>query len=246
MITIILFITRTVIIFLLPILMCSCQFSLNLEDTIKGDGNVIRKNRSVSEEFKNIEVSKGIDVIISQEDAKSINIEADKNIIEYITTDIADGTLIISIEKNVKICKSKKVYVSMPNIENLRASSGSSIKTKNQLVVRTIDVKATSGAEINITAECEKIVCESSSGSKIEIEGKSLKLDVESSSGSIVNAEKLLSNVITAKSSSGSTIKVYPIVSLDAKASSGGDIKYYNNPKNMIKITSFVGSVRPH
>lgn len=224
--------------------MNSCQFSLDLGDSIKGDGNLIKENRPVLGEFTNIEVSKGIDVYITQEDVKSIVVEADKNIIEYITTDISDGTLKISIEKSVKFSKSRKVYVSMPNVENLRASSGSSINSKNKLVVKSIDAKASSGAEINLTVESEKTICETSSGSEIEIDGKTLNLIAESSSGSDIDAEKLLSNEVMAKSSSGSGIKVHPIVSLDAKASSGSDIKYYNNPKTVTKATSSGGSVK--
>ena len=244
MIKLIVYITRTIIVVLLSILMSSCQFSLNLGDTIKGDGNVVKENRPVSGEFTNIEVSKGIDVYITQEDAKSIVVEADKNIIDYITTDISDGTLKISIEKSVRNSKSRNVYVSMPNVENLRASSGASINSKNKLLVRSIDVKASSGSGINLTVETEKTVCETSSGSEIEIDGKTLNLIAESSSGSDIDAENLLSNEVTAKSSSGSGIKVHPIVSLDAKASSGSDIKYYNNPKTITKATSSGGSVR--
>ena len=199
MIKLIVYITRTIIVVLLSILMNSCQFSLDLGDSIKGDGNIIKENRPVSGEFTNIEVSKGIDVYITQEDVKSIVVEADKNIIEYITTDISDGTLKISIEKSVKFSKSRKVYVSMPNVENLRASSGSSINSKNKLVVKSIDAKASSGAEINLTVESEKTICETSSGSEIEIDGKTLNLIAEPSSGSDIDAEKLLSNEVMAK-----------------------------------------------
>lgn len=244
MIKLIVYITRTIIVVLLSMFVSSCQFSLDLGDTIKGDGNVVKENRPFSGEFTNIDASKGVDVYITQEDAKSIVVEADKNIIEYITTDISDGTLKISIEKSIKFSKSRKVYVSMPIVENLRASSGASINSKNKLIVRSIDAKASSGAEINLTVESEKTLCETNSGSEIEIDGKTLKLIAESSSGSDIDAEKLLSNEVTAKSSSGSTIKVHPIISLDAKASSGSDIKYYNNPKSITKATSSGGSVR--
>ena len=74
---------------------------------------------------------------------------------------------------------------------------------------------------------------------KLRIQYPTIKLIAHSD----IDAENLLSNEVTAKSSSGSGIKVHPIVSLDAKASSGSDIKYYNNPKTITKATSSGGSV---
>jgi hypothetical protein len=45
----------------------------------------------------------------------------------------------------------------------------------------------------------------------------------------------LLANEVSAKSSSGSSIHVHPIVSLKAKASSGSSIEYNNMPQSIEK-----------
>ncbi|WP_321540520.1 head GIN domain-containing protein [Flavobacterium piscinae] len=185
-----------------------------------------------------------MDVEVTQSDAKSIEVKADDNIIDLITTDIVDGTLKIALEKSVKNTKSKSVFVTLPNIESLRTSSGASLKSKNTLIVSSLETKASSGSEIKLTVEAEKITCDSSSGSDIEVKGKALKLEAESSSGSDIEADELQTNDVVAKSSSGSSIDVYPILSLDAKATSGSDIKYHNTPKTVSKVTSSGGSVR--
>jgi hypothetical protein len=244
MIKFIVYLTKTVVALITALLFASCQFSLDLGDAVKGSGNVTTVNRPVTGEFTNIEVSHGIDVEVTQSDTKSIQVKADDNIIEFITTDIIDGTLKIAMEKSVKNTKSKTVFVSLPNIESLRTSSGASIKSKNTLVVSSLETKASSGSEIKLTVEAERLTCDSSSGSEIEVKGKALKLEAESSSGSDIEADELLTNDVTAKSSSGSSIDVHPILSLDAKASSGSDIKYHNTPKTVTKVTSSGGSVR--
>ncbi len=244
MIKFIVYITKTTVALITALLFSSCQFSVDLGESVKGSGNVTTVNRPVSGEFTNIEVSQGIDVQVTQSDAVSIEVKADDNIVDLITTDITDGTLKIALEKSVKNTKSKQVFVSLPQIESLRTSSGASIKSKNTLLVKDLETKASSGSEIKINVEAERITCNSSSGSEIEVKGKALKLEAESSSGSDIEADELLTNDVTAKSSSGSSIDVYPILNLDAKASSGSNIKYHNTPKTLSKATSSGGSVR--
>ncbi len=60
----------------------------------------------------------------------------------------------------------------------------------------------------------------------------------------LIKTKELLVNNVVADASSSSTIKVNPIVSLKAKASSTGDIYYYNNPKNIEKKASSAGTIK--
>lgn len=244
MVKLIVYITKTIVAILVALVVASCQYSIDLGDSIKGSGNVISENRPVNGDFTGIEVSRGIDVIVSQSNIKSIEVKADDNIIGHISTEIKNSVLTITLDKNVKNLSSKKVFVTLPNFESLRTTSGSSISSKNTLVVKSIEVKSSSGSEINIEVEAEKISCESSSGSEIKLEGKAIKLEASSSSGSEIEAQNLLANDITANSSSGSSIELHPIVSLNAKASSGSDITYYNNPKSLTKKSSSGGSIK--
>ncbi len=240
---IIVYITKTIVALLVAILVSSCQYSFDFGDSVKGSGKTITETRQILDDFTNVEVSRGIDVEITQNTTKSVEVKADDNIINYVITKVEDGTLIITLDKSIKNASTKKVMITMPNIESLRTSSGSSIESKNTLIVSKIDVRASSGSDINLTLEAEDVKCASSSGSDITIKGKALKLETSSSSGSDIDAQNLLANDVVAKSSSGSSIEIHPILSLNAKASSGGDIIYHNNPKVINKKTSSGGSV---
>lgn len=244
MIKFIVYLTKTIVALITVLLFSSCQYSIDFSDAVKGSGIVKSVNRPVAGEFSSIQVSNGIDVEVTQNDSKSIEVKADDNIIDLITTDIIDGTLKIALEKSVKNTKFKTVYVSLPIIESLRTSSGASIKSKNILVVSLLETKASSGSEVKLSVEAENLTCDSNSGSEIKINGKALQFNATASSGSDITADQLLTNDVIAKSSSGSSIKVHPILSLEAKASSGGDIKYYNTPKKMSKVNSSGGSIR--
>lgn len=243
MIKVITIITKFIVVTLIALLFASCNFSVNSNPRMKGNGNITTEKRSVSQDFKNIEVKNGIRVIVEQSDNKSITVETDENLQKNIITKVENGILIIESDRSYNSEETPVVRVEMPVINGLDASSGSKITSKGTLITENINVKSSSGSEINIKVEADAITVESSSGSAIEVNGKALKLETSASSGSEINAKNLLTNEVISKTSSGSSTSVYPIVKLDAKASSGRNIRYYNTPKTIIKINYFGGSV---
>ena len=243
MIKIITIITKFIVATLLALLFSSCNSGFNIGDGIQGSGNIITETRPATQDFKSIEVSQGIKVNVEQADTKSITVEADDNLQEHIITKIENGVLKIESDKNYNSTETPVVNVKMPVVNGLSASSGSEINSSNVLITENIKIKSSSGSQINIDVEADAISLESTSGSSIEAGGKALKLETSSSSGSEIDAENLMANEVISQTSSGSSTVVYPIVKLDAKASSGSSISYHKIPKTLSKEESSGGSV---
>lgn len=220
----------------------SCRYSIDL-DGVKGNGNITTEKRTVEEKFEKIQVSTGIEVIVSQNDVVSISVETDENIQSLITTNVENGVLVIGTNEMYNTEKSPIVRVSLPIITGLKASSGSTVSSQSVLKSALLNIDASSGSEFTLDVEADSISLESSSGSEITVSGKALKVETASSSGSEINAGELLANEIFSQTSSGSSTAVYPILSLKAKASSGSQIKYKNIPKNLEKAESSGGSI---
>jgi hypothetical protein len=243
MIKIITMITKFIIVTITALLFASCNFAANMK-SIRGNGNVTTEKRIVTGDFKSVEVSNAIDLVIEQSDVTEITVEADDNLQKEIITKVENGVLIISCDYNSFInIKSKKVTVKMPLIHKLEASSSSTIKSINTLKGENISLEASSAGSINVNLEADAVFCEASSGSEITVNGKALKLETASSSGSEIDAKGLLANDIIANSSSGSSISVHPLVSLNAKASSGSEINYDVVPKKIILEESSGSSI---
>jgi hypothetical protein len=243
MLKIITLITKFILVTLTALLFASCNHSINLK-SIKGSGHVTTEKRNIPADFKSVEVSNAIDLVIEQSDKIEIIVEADDNLQKSITTKVENGVLIVACDYNSFInIESKKVTVRMPIIEELSASSSSSINGTNVLKGEKISLRTSSAATMNVNIKSDNIVCKSSSGSSITIEGMALNFEAYASSGSEIDAADLLSNDVIAKSSSGSSIRVHPIVSLNARASSGSDINYNNIPKSLEKKSSSGASI---
>ncbi|MBC5841319.1 DUF2807 domain-containing protein [Flavobacterium sp. F-380] len=243
MIKIISLLTKFVIALLCSVLFASCNHTINLK-SITGSGTVEKENRTVTNPFKSIEVSNAIDLVLEQSDKTEITVEADDNLISSIRTRIENGVLVIDCDYNSFLdIESKKVIVKMPLIEELKASSSSSISGTNTLKGEEIVIRASSAANIKLDLEYDRVNAKASSASTIVMYGLALDLNANSSSGSEIEADDLLSNEVIAAASSGASIKTHPIVRLKAKASSGGSIEYSKTPKSMERRVSSGGSV---
>ena len=225
-------------ILLLFITTTSCLF-----DGVKGNGNVLTKNRKISNDFVRVKVSRGLHVFITKSADLSLVVEADENLHELITTEVNNGTLVITATKNIGFAKAKNIHLSVENLNEILVSSGAEVSSENTLVTEKLNVDASSGAIVKLRANVKELTCESSSGALIDLKGKTIDLTADSSSGSNINAFDLDSKNCEAEASSGSHIKVNVSGDLVAKASSGAHINYTGNPKTIKKKKSSGGSV---
>jgi hypothetical protein len=232
---------KLIAVIMVALLFTSCR--INLDNGIDGNGNVTRQIRNVDTDFSKIDVSRGLNVTITQSDSYQVEVEADDNLQEHISVRIQEGTLIITSDDNIDEATSKNVHVTLPRLTGIEASSGASIANERVFTGGDISVKTSSGSEAELALEFENIRCESTSGSSMTLKGKALKLNTESSSGSSIDATRLIVNDVVAESTSGSDINVHPMVSLDAHASSGSSIDYSGSPKTVSKEESSGGSV---
>lgn len=243
MLKLITLITKIILVTLAALLVSSCNYSVNM-NAVKGSGNVTTETRQIDQDFNSIDVSNSIDVIIEQADNFEVKVEADDNLQDEIKIKVENGVLIIeSDDRSFMDVSAKTVFVKMPLIQDLHASSSATIKSAKTIKASNIDISSSSAAEINIAVEADNIKCKATSGSDLYLEGLALALEVTASSGSEINTADLPANEITAKSSSGASIKVHPILSLKARASSGSDITYVKTPKTIEKKESSGASI---
>lgn len=242
MVKFIIFCTKAIIITAASLLLTSCNWTVDLGDSITGSGNIVKETRKL-DTFTKVDVKSGINCIIKQADNFEVLVEADDNVIKEIKTRVENGTLIIESDFGNYHNATRKVTVTMPKIDNLETSSGATLKSLNVLTGTNISLKSSSGSEMDVNVESDTVSLETSSGSEQNVKGKALTVFASSSSGSSIDADELLANDVSAQSSSGSSIDVHSIVNLNGKASSGSSINYKGNPKQVTKEETSGGSV---
>ena len=230
---------RIAIAVLMALFLSSCV--MNFGQGKNGNGVVAKETREVYEDFTEISASEGLDVFVTQADNFSIEVEADENIMELIGTDIKNGKLRVHTIENIGRA-TKRIYVTLPEVTGLYASSGADLTTKNVIRANKISLDASSGADIKAAIVADEVEADTSSGAYIRIEGEAEVLRADASSGAGIRAKDFAVRVCYADASSGADIDVNVSESLIAEATSGADISYSGNP-TVEKNKSYSGSV---
>ncbi|MEP3837136.1 MAG: head GIN domain-containing protein [Algibacter sp.] len=240
MTTLIKFIVATV----LSLMLVSCNFDINYNSGVRGNGNITTQDRNISESFTAIKATEGLDVYLTQSDTESIRVEADTNLHDIIITEVENGVLKIHTKETIGKAKAKKVHVSFKDISSITSTSGSDVYSTNTISVERLDLKSTSGSDMTLDVNTSFLNCKSTSGSDLKLSGKTIKLNAEATSGSDIKAADLMAESSEVKATSGADITVNTSKELTARATSGGDVKYYGNPKTVDKSDSSAGSIK--
>jgi len=196
------------------------------------DPNSSHETRTLNGSFTGISVSSGIELFLTQGDSESVAVSASNaKYMDRFVTEVVNGTLKIYFDnKNWNWTKgerrSLKAYVSFKTLEKLSGSAGSVTKMKSPLAAGNLVMKFSSGATFNGSVEATAIEVDQSSGAEMTISGKAGKLQVETSSGATFKGYQLAVDFCDAKASSGGAVNITINKELNAKANSGGDIRY--------------------
>ena len=224
------------------ILLISVTISCN--NSKRGSGNIIKETRQVKA-FDGITASGSVNVDVQTGATASVIVETDDNIMTFVETNVSGGTLNIKLN-SINNLRNSTVYVHVitPEIKSLSSSASAEIVSNNILATKEkFVIKASSGSSINVNIDAALVNVEASSGAEIEGKGKTRELVGNASSGSSVNFSELHAETAKATVSSGASIKLFASISIDANASSGGEIKYTGGAKAVQKNVSSGGSV---
>lgn len=199
-------------------------------ETIKGDGEVKKETREVSN-FTSLSSQGSMNVQISYGSSNSVTVEADENLLPYIETTVEDGRLMIRSKRNVNL-KSKSrmnVYVSMTKINSLKLSGSGNINGDGAFTNDSKTDMAVSGSgNLTLTFDKFKDLDLAIAGSgNIDLKGNGTNsISAQISGSGNIDCSNISSNDVDAKISGSGNVKVYASNSIDAKISGSGNVFY--------------------
>lgn len=189
------------------------------------------------ETFHGIEVSGGIDLYLDQSNSTAVAVSAtDEEDRDMIRTVVENGILKIYFKKPDSWLsvswgnKQLKAYVSVKQIDILRASGGSDILINEGLNCQNLSLSLSGGSDCKGRVQAQELRIQASGGSDAILEGQVNQLKVQASGGSDVKGYGLVSNIANLSASGGSDIHVSVQKELTADASGGSDIYYKGEP----------------
>lgn len=206
------------------------SFAAFAQDAPAKDPNATERELSAS--FSAISVTDGIDLYLTQGQSESVAVTSseDKYLVRF-KTEVEGGTLKIYYDnKGINFAfnekRKLKVWVTFKSIDKLVASGGADVKTSSTINADKLDMKFTSGSHFTGKINAKELTVDQNSGSGMNVSGTATKITVEGSSGSIFKGYDLAVDYCDAKASSGAGVHITINKELNAKANSGGGIKY--------------------
>lgn len=209
---------------------------------IEGTGNVTEEKREVKD-FRKLKAKRGVNVFLEKGNEPAVVVTIDENLQEYIIVKNEGDLLIIKSKERLKNYEKYEINVTYTELDELLSSSGSSVKTVNEINSPEFKVSSSSGASVKLDINSEDVKCHVSSGANAKLAGETEKLMVDVSSGANADLSNLKAEKCLVKASSGARMDIFVTKELNANASSGGSINYKGNPTTVEKKKSSGGSI---
>ena len=106
---------------------------------LDGQGLVVMETRSV-QNFHSINNTVFADIFISQGPQEDLVIEAQQNILAELETLVVNNELIITVKRCVDIDQAIKIYITVPDIRNLKLNGVGEIVSQNDFNIPSLNV----------------------------------------------------------------------------------------------------------
>ena len=201
------------------------------------------ETRSVGS-FSGVKAAEAIDVYLKKGEKESVRVEVTGTRLSDVITEISGSYLKIHMENGSYRKTIVKVYVTYVKLDKIYASSASNVFSEGPIKASAMDISVSSAATVEVSLDAGDVSADVSSAGDIVLEGKCRSLEVEASSAGDIDAYRLESENVRARASSAGSIKLTATKELDARASSGGDVRYRGNPLKTNTDSSSGGSVK--
>ncbi len=201
---------------------------------VRGSGDVVSEVRDVSG-FDEVDVCCGMELILSQGDAESLEIEAEDNILEEIETRVVGDELRIGFrdqypETAYRPTRPIRIYLTTPEIRGVEISGGGELDAF-EIETDRFDLHLSGGSDAEIDSLiAERFDLHISGGGDAVVSGQVDEQNLDLSGGSSYAGDDLESNATDVNVSGGGDVEVWTTETLDVNASGGSQVAYYGSP----------------
>lgn len=216
-------------------------FLAHAQDT---EVNSIRTEKRPIRDVWAVKVDHGIDLYIQQGDREELTLESDPDAMQYFTSEVSNGTLTLSINKNFLRTKILKAHLTMRTLERIESSGGSNVYSEGVLQGEKMLCRASGGSDLRLELSVKNLTVQTSGGADATIKGLAASLSVNASGGSDFKGRELRCDHANINASGAADVHVYVDLDLEANASGASSIYYYGNPRRVDTNTSGGGEIK--
>jgi len=228
----------TVLVLVLSTLACTASFGG--ANAVRGSGDVVEEERSVSG-FSGIQVSNQGNALIELGETESLVVEAEDNLLEHIVTDVRGDTLVLGTENNVSLNNTKPIryHLTVKELDDIQITSSGNV-TAPSLEADTFTIRISSSGNLDMDGiEANRLVVDISSSGSVNIGGGRVdEQDITITSSGEYDARDVDSRQAEVRLSSSGDATIRVSDQLQANLTSSGNLYYTGNPEVDARETS--------
>lgn len=217
------------VILVLAVSVTSCK--KHLFNSVKGKGETVTETRNLSG-FDKISLSINGDVIYVQDSVYFVEISAQQNILNVITTEISDGELEIDSNKWIRKHTGIKIIIHSPDLREIDLDGSGNFESKGMLTTSNLELEVSGSGNIALAgvhaANLDAAI--SGSGNIYISDGVVTTQEAEVSGSGSIEMIGLTTNSSKAEISGSGSISAWVLDQLNATISGSGNITYKGNP----------------
>lgn len=219
------------------IVLTSCD-SENANDCFQTTGTFITKNIELTA-FEKINISQGIELIVSQGSETQVSVHSGENLMNGITAEVTNGQLFLRNTNGCNLVRdynTTKVYVTTPNLTNIYSSSQFAVKSSGTLRFPNLSLQSglysdTASGTFDVQVDCVNLHIEDNQSGYFKVSGTTHGLSIGFYDGNArFDGAQLVTNEVFFFQRSSNDIILNPIAKVSGTIYSTGNVILKNTP----------------
>jgi len=198
---------------------------------VNGSGDLISETREVSG-FDSIDLDGSGEVIITQVGGETLKVETDDNVMEYIETEVRDGTLHLGFKQGINLIDVTQLVFTV-GVDDLTgvSVSGSGDVEAEQLTTDQLELKVSGSGDVQIVdLTADELMVDISGSGDVNLAGQATIQDISISGSGKYHAGDLASQSANIDISGSGNATVWASERLNSEVSGSGTVNYYGQP----------------
>jgi hypothetical protein len=199
-----------IIVLSLIFIYANCEdFILNKSNPIKGNGKITEKSIRLSD-IKNVENTGIFNVFIKQGEKENARVEADENILSFLSYSIENNTISIFSNENFIFNPTKaNIYITVKDIRSIENTGIGSINIDKFDSISNLKIENSGIGNVQLNGvKTSELFVENSGTGTIKLNGVSTKLKIENSGVGSINSFNMQSDYADIENSGVGTVEV--------------------------------------
>ena len=234
------------------------------QDRIKAFGPFSKQTRSVPD-FEKVEAGQVFDVDISFGPHPSVTLEAPKNLLPHLTTNVSNGQLSLGSDIQYSMTKNDKVkaHVVVSHLKGVSISGAGRMVVRGSVSEPNFSAEASGASTLSLSANvtnfkldldgaakatigslnAQSLDLQASGAADLTIKGRVGTSKIEADGAANIRGKSLTIDRADVQSSGAANVDLRVVSDLKADASGASNIRYTGNPKTR-RDTSGVANIR--